>query len=121
MVIGSASVEVVPAVVVGASLVVAAEVAVVSLVSAESPTPPLVQATATVVEKRRTLATARLEAARAKRPASPAVWKSKFYDAFVLNHRVDLHAIDATPARWRVRCRFLAARPSQVGHVIAEK
>ena len=29
------------------------------------------------------------------------VWKSKFYDAFVLNRRVDLHAIDATPARWR--------------------
>jgi hypothetical protein len=29
------------------------------------------------------------------------VWKSKFYGAFVLNHRVDLHAIDATPARWR--------------------
>ena len=25
------------------------------------------------------------------------VWKSKFYDAFVLNRRVDLHAIDATP------------------------
>jgi hypothetical protein len=30
-----------------------------------------------------------------------AVWKSKFYGAFVLNHRVVLHAIDATPARWR--------------------
>ena len=30
-----------------------------------------------------------------------AVLKSKFYDAFVLNHRVVLHAIDATPARWR--------------------
>ena len=29
------------------------------------------------------------------------MWKSKFYGAFVLNHRVDLHAIDATPARWR--------------------
>ncbi len=28
------------------------------------------------------------------------VWKSKFYDAFVLNHIVVLHAIDATPARW---------------------
>ena len=27
--------------------------------------------------------------------------KSKFYGAFVLNRRVDLHAIDATPARWR--------------------
>ena len=30
----------------------------------------------------------------------PPVWKSKFYDAFVLNHIVVLHAIDATPARW---------------------
>ena len=28
-----------------------------------------------------------------------AVWKSKFCGAFVLNRRVDLHAIDATPAR----------------------
>ena len=27
------------------------------------------------------------------------VWKSKFYGPFVLNRRVDLHAIDATPAR----------------------
>ena len=53
--------------------------------------------------------------------------KSKFHGAFVLNCRVDLHAIDATPARlsrrpprhrrdacsiaWR--CRFLTARRSQ--------
>jgi len=29
------------------------------------------------------------------------VWKSKFYGTFVLHRRVDLHAIDATPARWR--------------------
>ena len=29
------------------------------------------------------------------------VWKSNFYGAFVLSRRVDLHAIDATPARWR--------------------
>ena len=29
------------------------------------------------------------------------MWKSKFYDAFVLNDSVVLHAIDATPARWR--------------------
>ena len=29
------------------------------------------------------------------------MWKSKFYGAFVPNRRVDLHAIDATPARWR--------------------
>ena len=33
----------------------------------------------------------------AVRPA----WKSKFYGAFVLNHRIVLHAIDETPARWR--------------------
>ncbi len=25
----------------------------------------------------------------------------KFYGAFMLNRRVDLHAIDAAPARWR--------------------
>ena len=30
-----------------------------------------------------------------------AVWKSKFYGAFVLNHRVVLHAINASLARWR--------------------
>ena len=30
-----------------------------------------------------------------------SVWKLKFYGAFVPNHRVVLHAIDATPARWR--------------------
>ena len=29
------------------------------------------------------------------------VWQSKFYGAFVLILRVNLHAIDATPARWR--------------------
>ena len=29
------------------------------------------------------------------------MWKSKCYGAFVLNRRVDLHAIAATPARWR--------------------
>ena len=33
---------------------------------------------------------------------SNPVWNSKlFYSAFVLNHSVDLHAIDAAPARWR--------------------
>ena len=37
----------------------------------------------------------------AKAEKCQAVWKSKFYGAFVLNHRVVLHAIDATPARWR--------------------
>ena len=30
-----------------------------------------------------------------------SVWKSKFYGAFVLNHRVVLHAVEAAPARWR--------------------
>ena len=29
------------------------------------------------------------------------VWKSKFYGAFVLNHRVDLHAIEQASRRWR--------------------
>ena len=29
------------------------------------------------------------------------MWKSKFYGAFGLDRRVVLHAIDATPARWR--------------------
>ena len=29
------------------------------------------------------------------------MWESKCYGALVLNHRVVLHAIDATPARWR--------------------
>ena len=41
---------------------------------------------------------------------------SKFHGAFVLNRRVDLHAIDATPARWRVdfhtcRSSVATARP----------
>ena len=35
----------------------------------------------------------------ALRAAFRAVWKSKFYGAFVLNRRLVLHAIDATPAR----------------------
>ena len=43
-----------------------------------------------------------------------------FYGAFVLNRRVALHAIDATRSIAR-RCRFLAARRSQRGRVIAEK
>mgnify|MGYP001236154894 CR=1 FL=1 len=34
-------------------------------------------------------------------PRREPVWKSKFYGVFVLNRRVDLHAIDATPARRR--------------------
>ena len=33
--------------------------------------------------------------------ASSSVWKSKFDGMFVLNYRVVLHAIDATPAQWR--------------------
>ena len=36
----------------------------------------------------------------ARRDEFDPVWKSKFYGAS-LNHRVGLHAIDATPARWR--------------------
>jgi hypothetical protein len=42
----------------------------------------------------------RRRVARARVALQP-VWKSKFYGAFVLNRRVVLHAIDATPARWR--------------------
>ena len=42
-----------------------------------------------------------LTARRRRRPSSWTVWKSKFYDAFVLNHRVVLHVIDAMPDRWR--------------------
>ena len=38
---------------------------------------------------------------RRHRHGREAVWKSKFYGAFVLNRRVVLHAIDATPTRWR--------------------
>ena len=37
----------------------------------------------------------------------------KIYGAFVLNLRVDLHAIDATPARWR------GGRRSQRGREIS--
>ena len=36
-----------------------------------------------------------------EKKTSKGVWKSKFYERYVLNHRVVLHAIDATPARWR--------------------
>jgi len=42
----------------------------------------------------------RFRLARYSRQQQP-VGKSKFYGAFVLNHRGVLHAIDATPARWR--------------------
>ena len=38
------------------------------------------------------------------------VWKSKFYGAFVLPRRVDLHAVDVTPARWRGGRRDDSAR-----------
>ena len=40
-------------------------------------------------------------AAAVDRGVGPPAWKSKFYGAFVLNRRVDLHAIDAPPARRR--------------------
>ena len=57
----------------------------------------------------------------AARALSGTVWKSKFYGAIVLNHRVVLHAIDATPARWRGDAGSSPLEPSQVGRVIAEK
>jgi len=53
------------------------------------------------------------------------VWKSKFYGAFVLNHRrrrPPRHRRDGGDAcsmAWR--CRFLAARPSQDRRVIAAR
>ena len=52
---------------------------------------------------------------------STAVWKSKFYGAFVLisSRRPPPHRRDACSMAWR--CRFLAARPSQHGRVIAAK
>ena len=70
--------------------------------------------------------------------AMPPVWKSKFYGAFVLNHRVVLHAIDATPARWRgdtvlerartaasspicLLWRFDACRPGEVRTAVAAR
>ena len=34
-------------------------------------------------------------------PQPAPVWKSKFRGAFAPNRRVDLHAVDAAPARWR--------------------
>ena len=46
---------------------------------------------------------------------------SKFYGAFVLNRRVDLHAIESAASSMAWRCRLLAARRSQHGRVIAEK
>ena len=41
------------------------------------------------------------ELARLEWPSRRPVWKSKFYGVFVLNCRVNLHAIDVTPDRWR--------------------
>ena len=48
-------------------------------------------------------------------------WTSKFYGAFVLasSHRSPRHRRDACSMAWR--CRFLTARWSQHGCVIAEK
>ena len=43
---------------------------------------------------------ARLATAMAQHAVTVCV-EIKIYGAFVLNRRVDLHAIDATPARWR--------------------
>ena len=36
-----------------------------------------------------------------RKHGSRAAWESKFHGAFVLNHRVARHAVDAAPARWR--------------------
>ena len=50
---------------------------------------------------------------------SPTVWKSKFYGAFESSRRPPRHRRGACSMAWR--CRFLTARPSQDGRVIAEK
>ena len=51
-----------------------------------------------------------------------AVWKSQFYDAFVLNRRVDLHAIFMISARWRGDAGSAPLdRASAATYVIAEK
>ena len=46
----------------------------------------------------------------------------KFYGAFALTAADDLHAVDATPARWRGDARFspVSRTLSQDGRVIAE-
>ena len=49
------------------------------------------------------------------------VWKSKFYGAFALNRRVDLHAIDATPARWRGDAGSSPLDGASNGRVLANK
>ena len=41
------------------------------------------------------------------------MWKSNFHGTFVLNRRVDLHAIDATRARWRGDAGGTAASSSR--------
>ena len=48
------------------------------------------------------------------------MWKSKFDGVLVLNRRVVLHAIDATPARWRDDAGS-SPLESQDGRAIAEK
>ena len=51
---------------------------------------------------------------------APPVWKSKFYGNFTArSRRPPRHRRDSCSMAWR--CRFLAARPSQRGHVVAEK
>ena len=50
----------------------------------------------------------------------PPVWKSKFHAAFVLNRRVLLHAIDATPARRRGDAGSSPHDRAKDGHAIAE-
>ena len=59
----------------------------------------------------------RRHASLRRRSAATCV-EIKFTGRFVLNQRITLHAIDATPARRR---GDVTARRSQRGHVIAEK
>jgi len=63
-----------------------------------------------------------LQPSSAKRQAvALPVWKSKFHGASVLNLRVDLHAIDATPGRRRRDAGSSPLERSQHGHIVAEK
>ena len=65
-----------------------------------------------------------LEAALAPggRPARTAksCVEIKVYGPFVLHHRVVLHAIDATPARWRGDAGSSPHDRAKDGHAIAE-
>ena len=71
----------------------------------DGPAPRRVLISNNTPDRERVLALARAVAALRARVGRCVlrvpVWKSRFYGPFALNLRVDFHAIDATPARWR--------------------